>query len=213
MKKFIVLIITILIFKGIAFCQASFNQFSSEVPNYIKAENSNFVINFITSWKYKAVYKRDEFDEHKRMKFSGNVFVDQEIDLKLFDTLTVLITEQFLKLGMRPFAVINTNSADLTNPVFIQNQLNEFIKNKTGFVIHIACANWDKEIKDLKKGVFIIDNVKPITFSITIPGNTDPKNTFTMYDNGLTIGAALEKFKKKIEEKPESYFLKTMQIP
>lgn len=216
MKKIIIifttsLISTFYVYSQVTFQETALKQYSKEVPNYIKAENSNFVIEIIPDVKFKRENTYDDFT--KSFKLGDFEMFNQIIEPELFDTLSSMIRKRLEVIGLFPKRFVNISSEQFYDTIYMKKQKEEFIKNKTGFIISIFCVNFAKGRRDFKKGKYTLENFTPITLSISKPANNNSTETFLLFKNGLSIEEALVIFKTKIEEKPSSYFIKTMEIP
>ncbi|MEX2597712.1 MAG: hypothetical protein WEC59_12370 [Salibacteraceae bacterium] len=207
MKSFIV---TVGVFLYV--CSNSFCQFSAEVPNYVLAENSNFIVNIITMADI-GIHKQSSYI--KTSSFNSK----QRIDPKdyegpnegLFNALAQMITKEFEKMNMHPAAFLNTDMTKMQDPSFMNRMNEEFFDNRPGFVVNIICMNWEKEVSAFMKNKLELDKVKPVTLNIAKVGETDASKVYYLM-GGKSLGQALGKLEKAISEKPDSYFLNRMEI-
>ena len=208
MKKQITLLCFVLLFINL-----SFGQNKNTLPNYLKAENSNFVVNIITMVDI-GVHKHRNYIDVPSFKTVNRISPDefQNVDEGLFNTLAFMINKEFEKIGMLPKGFLNINLNDMENAEFMKNRSEQFKKIMPGFVVNIVCNDWDKEKKAFTKNKLELSDVKPISFSISKTGETDPSKVFIINKSNLSLGTAFEELSKMISEQSDSYFIKNMEI-
>ena len=191
----------------------SFAQLSKEVPNYILAENSNFVVNIITMVDL-GVHKKSNYIEtlsfNRKERINPAEYASP--DEGLFNSLAFMITKEFEKLNMHPAAFMNTDMTKMQDAEFMKEMNKQYLDIKPGFVVNIVCMDWEKEKRAFKKNKLELKKVKPVGFSIGRYGETNPSKTFVLRKMNMSLGAAFEELEKLISKKPDSYFLKNMEI-
>ena len=180
------------------------------VPNYLLADNSNFVVNVFTlpdmtpDYDWNGIAGEVERIDESQFASPGNHF---------FGQLVRLMNIEFRRLNMRPAAYFNLDMMKMGDAYFMKKWGKEYQKHKPGFIINIGSINWDKALKAYAKGELTLNKVKPVSFSI-VP-MTDAKvieEMFTYRRVNMSLGTGFRRLEKAIEKKPDSFFLEEMVI-
>ncbi|MFI5217842.1 MAG: hypothetical protein ACHQNT_00020 [Bacteroidia bacterium] len=210
MKKIILSVLIALICFGISFGQKP----SKEIPNYLLAENSNFIVQITTpSSKMKTqpgVSVLDVFQINHMKKIVPEDYPN--LDEGLFKALTVMMKNEFASMNMNPAAFVSLSNKDVQNAEFMKNLQDQYLDIKPGFVVNIALSDWDKEKKAFEKNKLELDDVKPVTLMISKLGDTDVSNMFLLFKMSMSVAEMFKDLKKMIADKGPSYFIKYMDI-
>ncbi|MBU0487912.1 MAG: hypothetical protein KKA07_08325 [Bacteroidetes bacterium] len=204
-------VILLLLF-AIAFCGFSFGQTSTDVPNYIKAKNSNFMVQFI-SFKGMEVPKNKKLIQASKLKNMEGVDSKEykDFDEGLYVAICLLMMKEFEKLDMHPSAFLFMDPQDMQNSEFVKEMTANVVDTKPGFVLTLFSMSVDDAKKSFPKNKL---SLRDLHGSITIAkyGETDPAKSFTITKSNLKASEAFEELSAKVSEKPESYFVETMDV-
>ena len=191
----------------------SFSYGQNEIPNFVLAENSNFVVNIVSTYDY-GTSRQITFLETVGGSKIERISPDQCESLSdgLFTEISYIIKEEFEKIGMHPAAFINFSQADTKDAEAMKKLSDQYMVYQPGFLVTIACQDWKKAEKAYAKNKLTADNIKPIRFTLGKIASQDVKDFFMVAKIGLSVATAMKEVKSAIDEKPESYFIKTMEI-
>ena len=198
---------------GLIFSSFSFCQFSEEVPNYIKAKNSNFIVSIITMEDLSVSTEQSYISKIPHSSMERIRPEDySSLDEGLFNAISFFINQEFEKLNMAPSGFINMNMRAMADPNFMKETAEQYFGIKPGFMVMIFCSDWSKAKKAFKKNKLSPKEIKPISFSIIKMGEENPQQPFAINKMNMSLSTTFEVLKKKISKKPKTYFIENMEI-
>jgi hypothetical protein len=178
------------------------------IPNYLMADNSNFIVVIATNINAGISYVENGGNEFREL--NPNDFAGQ--DEKTFINLSNYIRKKLGAFGLKPADYISINYEKFTADELAK--ISESAANhSTGYLMSIVITDRGTIDKAIKKNNLDLSSCKMVTVSISKPNESDPSKAFAIYGAGLDLGQAMDKLENEIKKQKSGYFVKSMETP
>lgn len=174
----------------------------ADIPKFLFAENVNSAAMILT-----------RLDVRKPVQHTwvgGTKYVDAKdysnMDEALWQEMIRVITTNLKELGIEPNTVLKMNMANMNSGE--DPYTGEYQKYKPYFNITFTLMDNKKIAKKYKKqGKLEPDDIKPVAFSISKVGETNPSNIYMVTKMNASLKDVFDQLEKDIKDKNDSYFI------
>lgn len=191
-------------------------KFHRNIPEFIKAENSNFIVNFYTLPAFTdrdIIGSDDEIGSPERLDYARW----NGPDPKLFEEIKRLINERLAEMKLYPAAIYNLDTKKLLDPEFLEQHYDSIAALQSGFSIDLAVIwahrNQAKEVKEaFMNNTLSLDDIKIMSLSIMPIQERQPERVYAVGSLSFSAGKAFDLMHNDIREKPDEFFVQEMDI-
>ncbi|MFA6924370.1 MAG: hypothetical protein WC223_08970 [Bacteroidales bacterium] len=190
----------------------AFSQYSKELPNYILAKNSNFVVRILSMGKNQITFSRDKgayyFPGTTYKKINPDDY-KTSLDEGLYNAICELINERLLKLNMKPSAFQYVTKSEYVESM---SKYKDNLQQLPAFILSINFSEIPKAEKAFKNGELTLEDVKPITLTIQKLGEIQASQIYVIQKANLSLADAFDELKNEISKKTKGYFIEKIAV-